>query len=153
MDFQVNISSVYNITANIIDRKVFDVTITNEVYDYKVDLQSIVQVNYGHNKYLKSEFTYEDLADGFLSLGDARTNWEIYKVSLQISEAFGSGVLINIGDDDAQGRLMSESMNNPEEVANFIANPDYSYLATTELKIFFSGTSVTGAGKVIIYYA
>ena len=153
MDYNVSMISGYNIVAKIANNVAFNVVITESVYGFKVRMQSIVQVNYGHDKYLKADFTKDDLADGFLSLGDVRNSWVIYKVSLQISTAFESGVLINVGDAVAQGRLMSQAMNNPEEVANYLTNPDYCYTVTTELKIFFAGTSATGAGKVIVYYA
>jgi hypothetical protein len=45
MNYNVEISSAYDILANIVDERTVDVNITEDVIEYNVELQSIIELN------------------------------------------------------------------------------------------------------------
>lgn len=103
-------------------------------------------------QHIETSFDFTDTEQKKL-IGEIPANVEISRCVLCITEVFDGGATITIGDDNAQGRLMMASENNPIVVANYYRQPDYSYPIPTQINIYLHGEPTKGQGKVIIYYS
>jgi hypothetical protein len=102
---------------------------------------------------LEKSFTFEDFEDLSLEIGNIPAGKRVMKAVLVIQTAFNEGAKITIGDDDAEGRLMSYNQNNPLVSNYYVTEQEVKYLVTTPIKIYFPyGNPTSGEGVAIIYY-
>ena len=102
---------------------------------------------------IEKDFTFEDVVDGYLDLGNIPADKRVYDTVLIISTAFDGTTTITIGDIVAQARLMSIAQNDPSNANVYSVEGHVEYSALTLLKMFFSGTPTAGEGTAIIYYS
>jgi hypothetical protein len=96
-------------------------------------------------------FTHADIVGGKVALGPASDGTIISEVSLAVTVAFNAGLLMTIGDDLAQARLMTAVQNKPNATNIYKRDVDYRYSPGAELNLYVTGAATQGEGAVIIY--
>lgn len=118
-----------------------------------VMVQEIVAVSGGGEiGVLAVTFDYSDFASGAKVIGTIPSNKTIFRCVLRVNNIFDNGAGVTIGDDTAQARLMALAGNEPDNIADYIEEPDYKYLTSTALKLYLSNSPTQGSGEAIIYF-
>jgi len=139
---------VSSIVQNIITNRLVRESETRQ----RIEISNVVIREISGSNKFSIAFDSDDIAEGSKVIGIIPANKRVYKVTLEIIVAFDS-ILIDVGDSDAHGRLMYAAQNNPETPGFFYSLAEVDYAAATQLLIYFTGTSVTGSGKINIYYS
>lgn len=137
------------ISENVIDE------ITSEIHNEVIESETVVDVTINVSGSRKEiTFDHTDTAELSKVIGSMPALLSIHKVRVDILEAFDAGIFFTIGDDVAQGRIMTAAQINAQLVNSYIAEPDIAYAVATNAKIYFGGgESTAGSGKIIIYYS
>jgi hypothetical protein len=96
-------------------------------------------------------FTHLDIVGGKVDLGPAPDGTIISEVSLAVTVAFNAGLLMTIGDDLAQGRLLTAAQNKPSTPNIYKRDVDYRYSPGAQLNLYVTGVATQGEGAAIIY--
>jgi hypothetical protein len=102
---------------------------------------------------IESSFDFDDVNIGIKSIGFIPSGRRIVKSDLIIETEFDGNTTINIGDDDAEGRLINAQQNSPGIADTYSVESNILFTALTELKMFFTGSPTQGTGTIIIYYS
>jgi hypothetical protein len=102
---------------------------------------------------IEGSFDFDDVNIGFKSIGFIPSGRRIVKSDLIIETEFDGLTSINIGDDDAQGRLINAQQNNPGIANTSSIENNILYSVLTEIRAYFTGLPSQGAGTIIIYYS
>jgi hypothetical protein len=102
---------------------------------------------------IESSIDFQDVLNGSKSIGFIPSNRRIIKSDLIIGIEFDGLTSINIGDDDAQGRLINAEQNSPGIADTYSIENNILYSALTEIKAYFTGIPSQGSGTIILYYS
>lgn len=130
-----------------------DGIMVKDVYD--ANLNNIVDeaemaIGGGGSPSIELDFTYSDFISGSLDIGILKANKNIEEIKLIIENPFDVGS-ITVGDAGNSSRLMSSIDNDVTYASSYIVGSDYVYPADTTVKIYFTGTPITGSGKIIVF--
>ena len=149
MDSLYTIDEVIELVEN---GDTYNLQVTEEVETLQI-FDNLVYKEISGGGRLEKEFDFEDIIAGKILIGNIPVTKRVFSVVLIITTAFNSGVLITIGDDAAEGRLMTVAQNTPQAVNYYQNEPEVKYISTTALKLYFTGAVTQGEGIAIIYYS
>ena len=103
-----------------------------------------------HNSRIEVDADYTNFSAP-LEIGILSSISRIDKIVVDIIEEFDEGS-ITVGDDDAQGRLVTADQVDLLHVNIYVIENFLKYDTDTTAKIYFTGTPTQGRLRVIIFY-
>lgn len=86
------------------------------------------------------------------TLGRIAAGFATHLIVVQVTSPFNGGTQITIGDDIAEGNLVVQTDVYMDQIGTYSIENGYPYVATTDVRIFMSGTPTTGSANVFVFY-
>ncbi len=100
---------------------------------------------------IEISFSQTDFGGGSKALGSVPAGKRVWAAVIIVNEVFNAGTL-TIGDASAHSRLMAATANYLTQAGIYEVNPQHLYSAETPIKLWFSGSPVSGSGTAIIFF-
>jgi hypothetical protein len=142
-----------NIVQNVIESGTEENVITSENTQNVIYSRDVVALTLNGGSCLAKAFSHTDTSAASLKIAAIPANRRVSRVVLEVTEAFGAGFYLTVGDAVGQARLMTVNDSYPQEINSFSVDIDYLYSERTDLYIYFGASSATGNANIIIYYS
>lgn len=144
-DVLVNLVETEQTAVVVQDVTNINVTVDSQVVT-PVDVSSVISIN---KNYDYQQLAYEYSVTGNSNLCTVESGDIVETVFVEVVEPFNEVISMTIGDDDAQGRLVTASDVNLTKTGMYEIRAFVKYEVNAQIKIYFNVSPVAGLLRII----